>query len=167
MILQYITYHNSTSDAPQVIELIITINRATGSVFYIIIRHHIDLILYYLKPPFSLQLSLSFFVSTFPIQTQQCQHFKNSQHRLFAQALKIKLVRGYITSSHTEVVSLPVNRYWPIKIVSPFFTACKIMDTIVKKTNIIHTNTIKYNIRNKKAKFANPKSQTREKREVL
>lgn len=29
------------------------------------------------------------------------------------------------TSNHAEVVSLPVNRYWPMKTVSPFVTACK------------------------------------------
>lgn len=28
------------------------------------------------------------------------------------------------TSSHTDVVSLPVKRYWPMKIVSPALTAC-------------------------------------------
>lgn len=28
------------------------------------------------------------------------------------------------TSSHEDVVSLPVKRYWPIKRVSPFLTAC-------------------------------------------
>jgi len=40
-----------------------------------------------------------------------------------------------LTSSQTEVVSLPVNRYWPIKIVSPSFTACR------KKPISINTTT--------------------------
>lgn len=61
------------------------------------------------------------------------QHWEIEFHEIFSSLIKSNSNEGrtksvsvkpfLLTSSHTDVVSLPVNKYWPMKMVSPFFTA--------------------------------------------